>query len=794
MNRHGKLPLTIRKGKKLKGQTFSLEVDAYLDHGGSGIVYRGVCAETRDEVAIKFFLPLYQLNLSLFKSSATQRHAMEDLATFHRRELECLRRIRHPNIVEVIDSGVYRPAKTELLPELHSLTEINFFVMQFIDGSNIAEFLSADGRSTAQIAELFCQLFDALAYLHDVRNYLHCDIRPGNILVRDGTHSPVIIDFALYKNFNATEADPQDVTKLLGDWDLFPKNLATDHPLKAFKETAGARQELRELCFPGLDLFQVGKLLGHVRSSLAKHLAPADLEYVRVIEDELSEWDRARTRSASWLREQFAKLAPAYGQFMGVEELTPPSGARQVLQLPGRPVTMSRAMTSLYSTRSFRRLRSVNQLAFVDCLYPGAGYGRHLHSLRAYAYCGELIKSLTNCPRFRLFFSPVLARKVLALSLLHDINHFPLLHIFQEIPEAYISRVDLIELFCNGQATQDTPSIYQILNDLGITSEEFKHVLFLKHHELVEKGYGPALQIAKSLIDSGADVDKLAYLEDDSRFTGVAYGQGVDADRLIGSARIVTVPHGHGWHIGYDVEGLPAVESLVMARYWMFRTVYWHRVNRAIMAMLVHVIRKIYVQHHSDAREFVLDTMWMGDEGVLQYLDAKYRQRFGQDPITHQLLQDRDKIYRRAASISGASREAREVALYEGVKALSQKGVEDYRIQVCGALGKHLCSRRGAAVALGEEDVLFDIPGRRLDISGSIYIELRPGEARPIEEVSAPVQQLAANFEGLAKRMRVFVHPRVFESVNEEAFRDMREDLLRIMEECLPKRPGEQVQ
>src|SRR5262249_13835718 len=157
---------------------------------------------------------------------------------------------------------------------------------------------------------------------------------------------------------------------------------------------------------------------------LRKTFSSEELRFINLVEEELLDWKRVNSLDARWLKEQILKLDPAYAQFMGVDELTPPSSAKQTLQLPGKVITISHLIDRLSNTRSFRRLRSISQLVFLDVVYPGAGYRRHLHCLRAYGYCADLIGSLTHSPEFRLLFNPLLARQALAMSLLHDINHF----------------------------------------------------------------------------------------------------------------------------------------------------------------------------------------------------------------------------------------------------------------------------------------------------------------------------------------------------------------------------------
>jgi len=727
--------LRLREGKKIKGDHFEYRIVGFLGFGGSGIVYRARCEETHSDVAIKFFIPFYEINLHLFEDSISQQAALQEIEKFHVKEIECLREINHAGIVRVLDNGVYAPLKTELAPQLSVIKQLSFFVMDFIPGKNIGEWLQGSPIK-AQVADLLSKICDALIYMHEVKEYLHADLRAANILVRNDSPEPVIIDFALYKNFNFEEIDENGITKLAGDWDLFPKDLPTDDPLKKLKETSASRKELKSLCFPWLDLFQIGKLLGSLEEHLAKSFSPEEMRFVELVREELTAWDRVKQIDTRWLKQQVLKLDPSYSQFMGVDELTTPSSAKQTLQLPGTAITVSPLIDKLANTRSFRRLRSINQLVFLDAVYPGAGYRRHLHCLRAYSYCANLIGSLTHSPHFRLLFNPLLARQALAMSLLHDINHFPFLHIFQETRGDYIRDIDLLDLFCNGKATQDNPSIYEILEDeIDLKREHFKDLMLLSHHKL--SSYSPGLQIVKSMIDSGADVDKLAYLHDDSLFTGVAYGHGVDSERLLSSATVVALPTG-GWHLAFREEGLSAIESLVMARYWMFRTVYWHRVNRAIMAMLLHVIRKLYVEAKSNASEFIVDTMWSSEESVLKYLDDKYRARFGTESISRLIVQDQRTIYRRFLSVQGASQDRRESELYDAISNLDLHSLEMCRANLVNELSDYLRTLFGAAISVGDDDVLFDIPGRRLDTAGPIFVKLETGEVRAVHDLPGP--------------------------------------------------------
>jgi HD superfamily phosphohydrolase len=792
-------PLSLKNGKQIKGDHDSYEIDKQKGFGGSGVVYKARSIKTSADVAIKFFLPVYELKLSALVNSVEKQEALERLGELHKKEIQCLKNTHHQGIVRIIDSGSYQCLKSELSTEIKMVKHINFFVMEYIPGNDINVYLSTVSNKHDAVTMLI-KLMDALIYLHDKKQYLHTDLRASNIIIRENTNDPVIIDFALYKNFNELEVSLDEITILLGDWDLFPKSLQTDHRLKLIKERKinSSRRELKSLCFPMLDLFNLGLLLERLLPSLAKIFSVEEQQFLDILISELTSWDKVAKVTSRDLREQLYKLDPGYSLFMGVEELTPHGSAQRVLQLPHRVITLSSIIEKLINTHSFRRLRSINQLAFVDLIYPGAGYRRYLHCLRAYGYCGDFIESLTNTPRFRRLFDPNLARQAMVMSLLHDINHFPLLHVFQEAPGNYIHDIDLYDLFCDGRATQDNPSIYSIIEQIGISQKQFKDIFEYSHPQLSEKGYNAGFQIIKSLIDSGADVDKLAYLEDDSRETGVAYGRGIDVTRLITSATIVSRPDTIGtnesWHIGFREEGLPAVESLVMARYWMFRAVYWHRVNRAVMTMLLHVIKQLYVHSGANASEYVIDTMWKPEEIVLYYLNEKYKNRFGVDSIINSILKDPTQVYQRVFSLQGAGSDRRENNIYDKIISLNPEELEALHENLSEKYEKYIRDTHNKDISINSGELLIDIPHRRLDTAGDIYIALDSGTVKAVEELQGPILRTVTEFEKLTKRIRVFVDPKISRVLGADVLK-YRPQFLAAIEEAtqIPEKSKEQV-
>ncbi len=135
--------------------------------GGSGVVFAAYDPELDRKIAIKLLLP-----------HGSRR---DDARARLHREAQAMARLSHPNVVNVhdvgtVDAGVY-------------------IAMEFIDGSNLAQWLESEERSWREVADVFVQAGEGLAAAHE-RGLLHRDIKPENVMVdRSGRAS--VMDFGL---------------------------------------------------------------------------------------------------------------------------------------------------------------------------------------------------------------------------------------------------------------------------------------------------------------------------------------------------------------------------------------------------------------------------------------------------------------------------------------------------------------------------------------------------------------------------------------------------------------------
>src|SRR5665213_2065723 len=93
----------------------------------------------------------------------------------------------------------------------------------------------------------------------------------------------------------------------------------------------------------------------------------------------------------------------------------------------------------------------------------------------------------------------------------------------------------------------------------------------------------------QGLISGSLDLDKIEYLKRDALMCGVPYGE-IDVERLLHSLTIVEDPATGAPVVGLVEKGLAALESLLFAKYQMYRNVYWQHAVRSATAMYKRLV------------------------------------------------------------------------------------------------------------------------------------------------------------------------------------------------------------
>jgi HD superfamily phosphohydrolase len=225
----------------------------------------------------------------------------------------------------------------------------------------------------------------------------------------------------------------------------------------------------------------------------------------------------------------------------------------------------------LIDTRAFQRLRYVRQLGLAYLVYPGASHSRFEHALGAYNLARRALGLLEE----RAFTQGLPADECIVVrcaALLHDIGHYPYSHALEEIGALHHEEVAR-PLITTGEVAD-------------VLREELGHDAPERIMALVRGRSDSALQ---GLISGSLDLDKIEYLKRDAFMCGVNYGD-IDVDRLLNSLTVVDDPDGKGRAVGLYEKGLSALESLLFAKYQMYRNVYWHHAVRSATAMYKRLV------------------------------------------------------------------------------------------------------------------------------------------------------------------------------------------------------------
>ncbi len=167
-----------------------LEILELLGHGGMGAVYKARQPRLDRLVALKIIRP----------------ESADDPAFAERfnREARMLARLSHPHIVPVYDFGEVN--LSEAVASGSSQT-LYFFLMEYIDGTNLRQLLQTGELLPEQALAIVPQICEALQFAHD-EGVVHRDIKPENILL-DKRGRVKIADFGLAK---LAAGSPQDFT------------------------------------------------------------------------------------------------------------------------------------------------------------------------------------------------------------------------------------------------------------------------------------------------------------------------------------------------------------------------------------------------------------------------------------------------------------------------------------------------------------------------------------------------------------------------------------------------------
>jgi HD superfamily phosphohydrolase len=376
-------------------------------------------------------------------------------------------------------------------------------------------------------------------------------------------------------------------------------------------------------------------------------------------------------------------------------------------------IRLEPAAVRVVDAPEFQRLRYVRQLGHAFLVYPGAAHSRFEHALGTYHLACRALAGLARRGGLDgLGEGDALLIRLAAL--VHDVGHYPFSHALEESGflshesrgAAYLARGALADAVEASGVPGGAAAIGAVMTG---TSD----------HPLA------------GLVAGSIDLDKIDYLKRDALMCGVPYGE-IDVDRLLACLAVVELDGLR--RIGVLEKGLAALESLLFAKYQMYRNVYWHHAVRSATAMFKRLVSAA-VQGGAAQPARLADAT---DDVLIHDLVAR-------DPTGIAAALRERRLYKRALELlPGELRFEVPSWAWQGGEKLEQ--AED-------ALAKRVGLAPGA--------LLIDFPHKTAMLGLDLPVERSDGSVERLTDAGWPgrmdLPRMAEDLVETARRLRVFV-------------------------------------
>ncbi len=375
----------------------------------------------------------------------------------------------------------------------------------------------------------------------------------------------------------------------------------------------------------------------------------------------------------------------------------------------------------LLDTGVVQRLRYVRQLGLAHLVYPGATHSRFEHALGAYHLARRTLARLHDEGALEGVAADE-GNVIAAAALLHDVGHYPFSHALEEIGVPHheavsrplVTQGEVADIL-RAQIAPDAPErIYALI--CGVSASPLQ-----------------------GLISGSLDLDKMDYLKRDALMCGVPYGE-IDEDRLMHALVLLDDPTTGRRAVGVRVKGLSALESLLFAKYQMYRNVYWHHAVRSATAMYKRMVETAL----SDGALEIAALGRYTDEGLLSTLEAASKGEVRS--LLHDLLARR--LFKRAFEAPAAA-----------LPMESLEWIADDRDRARRAEGA-IAEKLG----LAPDDVLLDFPAKTQMLGLDLPVLSRDGSVHRVTQEGIPgaidLPVLAEQLYRSARYLRVFTRGR----------------------------------
>jgi HD superfamily phosphohydrolase len=521
---------------------------------------------------------------------------------------------------------------------------------------------------------------------------------------------------------------------------------------------------------------------------------------------------------------ELRKITPQLGAAQEVRELS--EHPQNVMRIPvNGNIPYTERLARVYNSAPLKRLFSHYQLGPVHQVFPGATHRRSEHTAGVLAVTCQYVRALfadRDNPFWRLAIDRSDIDSLLLAAMLHDIGHVAFGHFIEEMlgsvkglaHEDYVQevlapmRTDIRHHFSKSlEAAADRSTLLDpTMSGWGAAGGLAKGLLTAAHilkppklrtnlnwkNWIYDKDACSQLKllVLHTILDSAIDADKLDYLVRDAHHCGVPYARGIDKDRFFQSLTVVSSQKRKIASIGVSDKGILPVESILIARYQLFRSVYWHHTVRSLTVMMHMVIQCLITSgltvRKSDEetmtrrlRELLAKFRSLSDEDAIRFLRKSCRSTIKDSNLRGKLIRicdalqgDRSKIYKRIfelhfdPSLKNGGKIFKSLNKWD--KSMSGENtlrrfstIQQIRTKISTEL------ERRTDVHFDAADILIDIPPAGKDQVDDIFVILN-NTVRSIHEVSSMGNAVRATFQTWTRSVRIFCAPEALQKCERE--------------------------
>lgn len=185
--------MQLKPNTELQGGKY--RIIRVLGQGGFGITYLAEHTMLDKQVAIKeFFTKEYcgrdETTSHITIGTLNSKELVGQLRNKFIKEAKNISKLHHLNIITIHD--------------IFEENDTAYYVMEYVNGASLSEMIKENGAINESSAIKFIhKIGEAVEYMHSL-NMNHLDVKPANIMIRKSDGEPILIDFGLSKQYDAS--------------------------------------------------------------------------------------------------------------------------------------------------------------------------------------------------------------------------------------------------------------------------------------------------------------------------------------------------------------------------------------------------------------------------------------------------------------------------------------------------------------------------------------------------------------------------------------------------------------